>query len=881
MKRRVIVVSSCAPPLPGHPVTGGGLRTQQLVQTLEQAGHQVFLMVEAAALPDDAPATMQRKAFAPDDLLEQVRARRPSVVVVEQWAMAALLEGLDKPVAVDLHGSLLLENVYRRGELDLTLDVGAKIKALRAADLLLAPSTAQLSWFASWAAIAGFDPREPPLALMPLAMPGEPPPPRDKETPYLRMVYGGARWPWIDSLEALTVAADVAEDVYGGRLNVFAFDPPRHGLPVDEELGTWPQVDAALTGRRKKGIRLHGGVPHADFAAFLSKEATVALDLWKPNPERLLAATTRTVEYLWHGLPVVTVEGAEWAEALLATGAGWVIPPDDSEALEALLRGLAEEPERIAQASAAATAMAAQRHTLEAAGQALLDFVRKPVCPPRTANSLTGLVIAEREAHFDVALREQHTHLLTAHEARADELRRFHQREVSELSDRHRALVDEVTERHRVLVEGLTDKHRGELAENLVERQREVSKMLIHWQGELDKAHDGVVQGDARNRAELEEAEARHRAERQADEERHRAELETLDLTLKEQHAHLLTAHETRADELRRFHRREVSELSDRHRALVDEVTERHRVLVEGLTDKHREELAETLVERQREVDKMLIQWQSELDKAHDGLVQGDARHRAELEELEAQHRAERQADEERRRVELETLAERSRAELREARDEHRQELTQADTGRSGALEQVEARHRLELAELVETHRAEGRATAAENKAERRHEQNRHRAELEAVVGKQRAEMEAARTERDAQVRELVDEWSGKAATLQREATEARDQRGDAQERLRDAQERLRDAQERLRGSEHRHTEQVARLEVERAALKVQLDEARAALEALKVQLDEARAALEALQARRRNRLPRVPSGPGQAVRLAKLWVSHVLDRDD
>ncbi len=624
MKRRVIVVSSCAPPLEGHPVTGGGLRTQQLVQTLEGAGHQVFLMVEAAALPDDAPAALVRKAFTPDDLLEQVRSRRPSVVVVEQWAMAALLEDLDKPVAIDLHGSLLLENVYRRGELDLTLDAGAKIKALRAADLLMVPSTAQLSWFASWAAIAGFDPREPPLALLPLAMPGEPPAPRTSETPYLRMVYGGARWPWIDSLEALTVAADVAADAYGGRLDVFAFEPPRHGLPVDEELGTWPQVDATLVGRTKKGVRLRGGVSHAEFAEHLSSRATVALDLWKPNPERLLAATTRTVEYLWHGLPVITVEGADWAEALLASGAGWVVPPDDPAALDTLLRGLVEQPERIAEASRAATALAAERHTLAAAGQALLDFVNKPVCPPRTANSLTGLVIAEREAHFAVALEEQHSSLLVAHETRAEELRKGHQDEIRQLTAEHRAQMDEVTERHRQIVEGLTDKHRDELADNLIERQKEASRMLIHWQGELDKAHEAVRNADARQRKELDEAEARHRVERQADEERHRAELDAL-------------LERSRADlkEAREEHRQEMATAATGRSGQLEEAEARHR-----------KELAEQL----------------EL-------------HRAELKTLATEHKAEHLSEQNRHRAELEAVVDKARADSEAARAERDAEV--------------------------------------------------------------------------------------------------------------------------------------------------------------------------------------------------------------
>ena len=41
MKRRVALVSSCTPPLPGVPATGGGLRTAQLLETLRGAGHSV------------------------------------------------------------------------------------------------------------------------------------------------------------------------------------------------------------------------------------------------------------------------------------------------------------------------------------------------------------------------------------------------------------------------------------------------------------------------------------------------------------------------------------------------------------------------------------------------------------------------------------------------------------------------------------------------------------------------------------------------------------------------------------------------------------------------------------------------------------------------
>lgn len=724
MKRRVVVVSSCAPPQAGLPVTGGGLRTLQLVETFEQAGHQVILMLERESLPEGAPASLLRRAFPAEALRSEVESRRPSVVVVEQWALAARLAGIDRPVVVDLHGSLMLENVYRRGGVELTLDAGTKIQALRAADLLLVPSSAQMAWFASWAAIAGFDPREPPLALLPLALPGDPAPPRDAPSPPLRMVYGGARWPWIDSFDPLCVAAEVAEATRGGRLDVFAFEPPRHGLPVEEALGTWPQVDRALRGRTKKGIRLHAGLAHEEFSQFLRREATVALDLWKPNPERLLAATTRTVEYLFAGLPVVTVQGATWAEELLSSGAGWALPPDDPDALAALLRRLAAEPSLIAQASLAATTLARDRHTLASSGRALLDFCDRPSCPPRTQDSLTGAVIAEREAWFRTALADERAALLAAHEARAEEQRQAHRQEIDDLSARHRALVDEVTEQHRRIVQDVTDRHRAEQAAILVERQREVGSMLVHWQGELDKARAALLDAESRHRQEIESVESRHRAERAEDEDRHRDEI------------------------------------------------------------------------------------QAQADQA--------------------------------------------RAELAAARDDHRRDLAATDSGRSAALDQAEARHRREVEGLVQARRAEMAEAQECWQAERRLEQQERQAEMQAAVERHRSEMEAARRDRDLATRSLVDEWSGKAAELQRELTEARDRLGDALGRQEEA--------------ERRAAGQAARLAAE--------------LEAAGTARREAESSLDELRSRRRNRLPRLPRGPGQALRLAKLWVGHALDRE-
>jgi hypothetical protein len=510
MKRRVLVISSCAPPLPGRPVTGGGLRTAQLAAAVKEAGHVVVLMIERAALGDaeGLPEDLLSNAFEVETLADAVAARRPDVVVLEQWALAAHLGDVSVAVVLDLHGSLLLENVYRRGGLDLTLDAGTKIECLRRADLVLVPAAAQINHFSAWMTVAGFDPRRLPLAVMPLALPESPPPARRGKKPALKLIYGGARWPWIDSLEALRVAADVVSS--GSSLDVHTYAPPRHGMAFDDAMGTWAAVDEALAGR--EGIRLHSGTDHASWRAALSR-ATVALDLWEPNPERTLAATTRTIEFLWAGLPVITVEGAAWAEELVASGAGWTIPagPTPGDALRSLLQDLRDDPPRIAAASRAATSLVRGRHSPASAASALIRFVEEPSRPPRAPASLVASMVAVREAHLDAALES----LRTAHGDEHERIVGEHRAEVAQLRAAHRGDVEAQVREARAETGRLTAAHDEQIRRMSQERREEVDRLTASRAVELaerDERHRveiGAVVADWQERQERTEAKRR------------------------------------------------------------------------------------------------------------------------------------------------------------------------------------------------------------------------------------------------------------------------------------------------------------------------------------------------------------------------------------
>ncbi len=659
-RRRIAVVSSCCPPLEGHPVTGGGLRTEQLIATLRTAKHSVTPVIERAAAPEDCPDSW--RTFGDGELAEVLRELNPQVIVLEQWALASRLgdpaEGgaPDVPLVIDLHGSLLLENVYRRGTTDLTMDGKTKLEALRRADLLVTPAAAQLHHFASWATLAGFDPAELPLRLLPLAttrLAG----PRSDDAPTLKMVYGGARWPWIDSLGWLETAADVAESHQGARLDVFTYDPPRHGLPFEEDLGTWPEVDAALKGRTRKGVKLHGRAEHADFVSFLESDATVALDLWEPNPERMLASTTRTVEFLAAGLPVITVQGASWAEELVQSGAGWTVPPGDRAALTALLERLVSEPALIAAASSAALKLAAARADLATSGVALLSFADSPSRPPRAPRSIVEAIVHVRQSHLDETLRslegahrDEHDALVAAHKEETSALREQHQAEVADLRDSHQAEVAELRADADARIEKLTARHDEQTEALRTHHQRLLERADAQHRGAAAKQEAQMEEATAAHRVEVERLTAERRAEAEAIAARHQAELGSLRASGATAEAALqakLDAALSEAAELAELTRQRTAELATAHRSELEEL----RLRLEALVSERQTELdsvRETLAARDQELrlmtearDELQGRWASDRAQDKEARTRLEVEARARLTTREAELRQE------------------------------------------------------------------------------------------------------------------------------------------------------------------------------------------------------------------------------------------------
>ena len=733
MKRRVALISSCAPPGPGSPVTGGGLRTEQLAQTLRAAGHSVRLFVERAALGPKAPKELRDHAFDGNSLADQVRSFRPSVLVVEQWALVPLISELNKPLVVDLHGSLLLENVFRRGDIDLVLDAGSKIQALSQADLLLVPAEVQVHHFSSWATLAGFDPRELPIALLPLAMPDEPTQRKTKRPP-LRVVYGGARWPWIDSLSALRTAADVIASIPDAHLDVFTFEPPRHGLDFEEDLGTWPQALSELANREEQGITLHEGEPHHSWQRFLRSEATIALDLWEPNPERMLAATTRSIEFLWAGLGLVTVMGSSWSAALARTGAGWSLPPGDNDGLRDLLQELAAKPAQIAAASRAATSLIKNEHQLLEAGKHLLRFCQDPKRPTRSAQTLPEALVVIREEQLATELRS----LEQAHAEEHRELIASHRDEQNEDRDRNTSEMAVLTARHREEVSALVRDNQGLISRLEAQHKEKMQELVSESRSQLKEAAKEASR-------ETKSAAKEHRAAMMTAAKEHRAQLKTQAKEHQSESKELVSQWRVRLKELegklthqQRTHETELRLLAEEHRSELQDIVAAHRGQITALTDQHSTQLKQQAVEHNATL--------AARDKrAREELQQAVLDHRDEIESLADGNRRQIKELAAERQDEVQKLVGQSRAELEQADERHRAE-TQA------RIDEMQHRHD-ELQSSIEVLKEQ----LASERRRVKEERARLEVELRAEMSARELELQQEMVNREAEFGELLE----------------------------------------------------------------------------------------------------------------------------
>jgi glycosyltransferase involved in cell wall biosynthesis len=167
-----------------------------------------------------------------------------------------------------------------------------------------------------------------------------------------------------------------------GRLQFFGGKHPVY--PIDT--GVFEELHTRLESHPR--VEVQPMVAHADLIEAY-RHAHVAIDLMTRNPERELAFTTRTVEYLWCGLPVIYNNYAELSPLIREYQAGWTLDPADHGALQQAVTEVFEQPERLRAYSGNAQRLVRERLTWDRTIDPLDEFCRAPTRRLRDRSAAT------------------------------------------------------------------------------------------------------------------------------------------------------------------------------------------------------------------------------------------------------------------------------------------------------------------------------------------------------------------------------------------------------------------------------------------------------------------------------------------------------------
>lgn len=324
------------------------------------------------------------------DLRAVLASAAPDVVVFQHWVGVGAAADLDVPVALDLHGPLMIETAYqRRSDVDPAELAKVKLDAFRRADFVTCAGAQQRFYFLAWLLLSGGDVTADAISVIPVSLPPEAPR-HEWPAQEVNFVYGGMFLPWQDPSLSLLTLVSVLESEDAGRLDFFG---ARHPMYPDMETPLLDEVELRLKDSSR--VTVHGLWPR-DRLLEHYRTSYVALDLMRRNTERELAFTTRTAEYLWCGLPVVYNDYGDLTPMIRDYEAGWIVSPDDADGLRELLRKIVHDPAEVRRRSANAQRLARERLSWARTTDPLDSFCRDPVRRSRAESS--ALVAGRRDA---------------------------------------------------------------------------------------------------------------------------------------------------------------------------------------------------------------------------------------------------------------------------------------------------------------------------------------------------------------------------------------------------------------------------------------------------------------------------------------------------
>lgn len=362
-------------PQQGKAPTGGSLRSYTLGEALAQKGHEVIYSIPEICSDNSGDTSIDYRRYAHNvtDVHERIAEIKPDIVIFGNWGLVGQALECDIPTAVDVNGSLVLENFFRNRGRPILDDALEKIKAFTKVDLIIAGSTRQKMYLTAWCLMAGMNPDHISIEVVPFSLPPEIPDTAPSEEPLF--VMAGYDWPWLDGRKAVEVVSGELERLGQGHLHIYTTHPPYTDILPHEDSSC--DTSGNLEVDHLPRITRHDPVSFKELVGILSK-SSVALDIWNPNLERELAFPTRTVVYLWSGLPVIASPNGELSALIDRYQAGWMVESHDHESLAGLVRKIVKNPKQLRQTRTNVRRLVANHLTWDKAIEPLNQFCRFP-----------------------------------------------------------------------------------------------------------------------------------------------------------------------------------------------------------------------------------------------------------------------------------------------------------------------------------------------------------------------------------------------------------------------------------------------------------------------------------------------------------------------
>lgn len=381
---KVLLFSNDLMPFGELPTSGGGLRCWQIKCGLESRGIEVVSSMPGFTYLtekyfDKIPPEQREHLWqwgTQDQILKRVNP--DAVIFASNWDHFNLSDRIDVPLIVDLHGSRLIETTMWNAP----VDTDRKVSILGKADCLLTAGRRQRLYFYGWLVQAGRVPEDDhfiryiPISLSPdqperLSIVGS----DESNSPHF--VSGGGWFPWQNQSKAIFSICDQISRRHRGLIQIFGTPHENQNLSPDEMMirDIYRRVkDLAIQSPR---IKAEGYIGR-DALIEIYRRADVAVELMRYNIERELAFTTRTIEYLWCGLPVIYNNYSEISDHIREYDAGWALDPDNQTEIDSAINEIFSRPDIVKQKSDNARNLVRDRFSWDKTIQPLVDFLNNP-----------------------------------------------------------------------------------------------------------------------------------------------------------------------------------------------------------------------------------------------------------------------------------------------------------------------------------------------------------------------------------------------------------------------------------------------------------------------------------------------------------------------